>query len=144
MSLAQCAVLTRPLATFMDEVFLVETVRQRLRLRLQGLRLEESKCTSSEEDLVNMNLHILVGDAGWEVVLDGYELLSSDPERDDKWCPEFGLSFATCAPLIIATMCDSWRRLVLPHQNFTASVRCARWSRAFVEGAQQGGFLQFV
>ena len=103
----------------MDQASLVETVRRRLRLRLQGLQLADSKCTSSEEDLVEMNLHILGGEAGWEVVLENYDLLLSDPATDANWCPHFGLPFATCAPLLVASMCDSWRRLVLPYQNIT-------------------------
>ena len=120
----------------MDHVSLVETVRHRSRLRLQGLRLPESECTSSDQDLMKMNLHIVTGDAGWETVVHGYELLIADPTSDAKWCPEYEVEFSSCAPLLVGSMCDSWRRLVLPYQNVTSAILQVAVMDDFQEGIE--------
>ena len=106
----------------MDQVSLVETVRQRVRLRLQGLLLPHSTCRFSEADLTRMNLDILQGRAGWEVIDKSYQLLVVDPRSDPIWHPQYAVPYAPCVHLVLASMCDAWRRLVLPYENITYSV----------------------
>ena len=117
--LAQCVVLTRPLAAFMDRASLVDTVRHRFYLRVRGLN-PPSNCPYGEEELRSMNLDLLTGERGLEVVQQYYHLLLSEPESAD-WFPEFDLPYTKCILLIFTTMCDSWRRLVLPYQSITSS-----------------------
>ena len=102
----------------MDRVSLVETARHRLRLSLQDLKLENSKCKHSEADVVNMNLEILSGEAGWDVVMASYQLLLEEPDSP-AWHPHYNLPHHACVGMIFTTLCDSWRRLVLPYQNIT-------------------------
>ncbi|CAE7224835.1 unnamed protein product, partial [Symbiodinium sp. CCMP2456] len=117
--LAQCVLLTRPLSAFMDRASLVDTVRHRFYLRVRGLN-PPSKCPYGEDDLRSMNLGLLSGERGLEVVQQYYHLLLSEPESAD-WFPEFDLPYTRCILLIFTTMCDSWRRLVLPYQSITSA-----------------------
>ena len=106
----------------MDRVSLVETIRQRVRLRLEGLKLPQSTCPYSAGDLIRMNLEILQGAAGWDTIDQCYQLLISDPTSSPNWHPEYAVPFAPSVPLLIASMCDTWRRLVLPYQNITFGI----------------------
>ena len=116
--MSQCAVLTQPLAHFMDRISLVETIRQRVRLKTQGVQLGDSRCKYTESDLVQMNLQILSGEAGSDVIAAGYSLLLQPPEAA-VWYPEFNMPYHESVLALLASMCDSWRRLVLPYQTFT-------------------------
>ena len=107
----------------MDQVSFVETARHRLRLSLQNLKLENSKCKHSEADVVKMNLEILSGEAGWDVVMSSYQLLLQEPDSL-SWHPYYKLPYHDCVGMIFTTLCDSWRRLVLPYQNITYKTLC--------------------
>ena len=114
---AQCVVLTAPLAWYMDRASLVETVRHRVYLRVRGLD-PPSTCPHGEDDLRTLNLDLLTGVSGLDVVRQYYTLLTSEP-GSAAWHPDFDLPYQDCVLLIFSTVCDTWRRLVLPYQSFT-------------------------
>ena len=116
---AQCVIITAPLAGYMHYASLVETVRHRVYLRARGLN-PPSTCPYGEDELRAMNFNLLTGQRGWEVVHDYYSLLMSPP-GSPAWFPEFELPHTECVLLIFATMCDSWRRLVMPYQSLTST-----------------------
>ena len=119
--LAQCAILTKPLAAYMDHISLVETVRHRVRLRLQGLSFSDSKCQHSADELASMNLLVFTGQTGWDAVHQSYRLLLQDPSSDE-WHPHYRLNYQSCVQLMLTTVCDTWRRLILPYQCLTYNI----------------------
>ena len=106
-------VTTRPLSNFMDHVSYVETVRCRLRLRARGLELAGSKCQLTSDDLVGLNLKLMTGAAGRQVLAEYLEMLQCPP--DSAYWPAC-VSLQDMAPLLVIGLCDSFRRLVLPYQ----------------------------
>ncbi len=96
----------------MDHLSLVETVRDRLRLRLQGILPPNSSCKVTQEDFVMANMKILTGDAGLDCLHEYFNVLQMP--SDIIWSDDFGITEAECMPLVITAISDCWRRLVLP------------------------------
>ena len=112
--------MTRPLATYMDEISLVETIRHRLHLRDLGLKLEGSQCKATLENLLEKNLNVVSGKLGEMAVSDLFDILNS-PEDSDIWLQWLGsnrLKYNECFPLVVMALCQAWRRLVFPYQAF--------------------------
>ena len=107
--------LTRPLTRFMDRVSYVETVRQRLLLRRSGLTLRDSNIQETEPDLAELNLQLICGEAGIDVIKEFYNMLAESQLSDDMAL--WGVSLEECLNAIITGMSDSWRRLVLPFES---------------------------
>lgn len=110
--LAKAIVLTRPISNYIDHLSFVETVRGRLRLRLQGVLPPTSSCTVTEEEFLMANMNILTGDAGLDCLHEYFNVLQT--RSDFIWSEDFGITEAECMPLVITAISDCWRRLVLP------------------------------
>ena len=97
----------------MDEVSLIESIRIRMRLRRQGLQPSaKSKCTLTHADLIRMNKAVVTGERGLGVCSDIMALLRADPEGPE-WNGALEMNYAESAPLLLACLCDTWRRLHL-------------------------------
>ncbi|CAK8986134.1 unnamed protein product [Durusdinium trenchii] len=121
--LAKAAAVTRPLATYMDKVSFVESVRQRIYLRNQGLVLPRSKCTATVDELIAMNHEIISGKLGWQAVRELFEMLRA-PDGADCWLQWLGpvLQYQDCFQLILPAMCNAWRRCFLTKAHFGGSL----------------------
>ena len=114
----QTSVVALPLTRFMNHLSLVESIRVRVRQDLLGLeRLAGSKCPFHVEELIEMNYKVLTGVEGRRAVQDFCDLLLQPP-NSSKWCPFFGVSYVECAPLILQSMVDTLRRVVMPQQSW--------------------------
>lgn len=115
--LVKGVVLTQPLTDFMDLLSMIETQRIRARLRADGILPPTSKCSDlTDADLVDLNLQVATGDAGWEVIQAYYDMLQVPGHL--QWPCELGLQVSDCLDLIVTTMCDAFRRLVTPFAVF--------------------------
>ena len=74
---AKAVLLVKPLRTYMDEVSLAETLRLRMRLLRMGILPDTSTCDRNPERLVRLNLAILTGDRGLQVLCRFYAFLES-------------------------------------------------------------------
>lgn len=119
----------------MDRASLVETVRARLRLCRSGLRLDRSKCACDPDQLAQINLELVSGDAGRDCLRDFMKLFG-DGEKQ-QLLDTFGIPISECLTPVIRTVCDTWRRLVLPYQ-------CLPWQffRILNMGPEEG--LPFI
>lgn len=125
--------MTHPLTRYMDEISLVETVRHRFHLKSKGLSLSRSECSCEPADLQYLNGQFVLGHRAQDVVLAYGELLQAPP-NDPRWMPflSFGsLSFCACLSSIVKSMCDAWRRLLLPTQFMPwqlFKIACPDWT----------------
>lgn len=101
-----------PMATFMDRIAFVQTIRDRIYLKSKGLSLPDSKCDKSADDLVRLNLRLIDGSEALDMVVEYSELLEAHP--DSELIKPCGVTFAEMLPKVFTTMCDAFRRLVLP------------------------------
>eukprot|EP00439_Symbiodinium_sp_Y106_P065793 s1996_g10.t1 len=108
--------LYRPLTNFMDQVSYAETAQTRLRLKSIGLELPGSKCPSSRDEVIEVNLNILIGGAGQGAIAEYRKLLES-PATADNWFADLGVSKDDSLPLLLIGICEAWRRLVLPYSS---------------------------
>ena len=111
----QALLVTQPLSAYMDRVSWVETAQARARLKAQGLRLEQSRCAAGSRDVALMNLQLLSGEAGLEVVA-AYDELFRAHQDHDCWYRTLGVRKEDALNLLFLAVGDSWRRLVLPFQ----------------------------
>ena len=98
-----------PLASYMNFLAQVETVRDHVYMKGRGLNLPNSK--SEAANLAEMNWQILSGQKGHEVISEYSELLQLHP--NSELLEPFGLSFGLAFDKIFPTMADSFRRLCL-------------------------------
>ena len=113
---AKALVISRPLTNFMDQVSYAETAQTRLRLKSIGLELPGSKCPSSRDEVIEVNLNILIGGAGQGAIAEYRKLLES-PATADNWFADLGVSKDDSLPLLLIGICEAWRRLVLPYSS---------------------------
>ena len=109
-----------PLASFMDQVSLVETVRHRLSSKNLGLQLPGSKCQQGPDDLRSLNWKLLSGRQCLEIVLDYTTLLTAGEE-----CCVYastGIVYSDMFPLSIRAMCEAYRRLFPPGRMLMRSM----------------------
>ena len=124
---------TQPLTRYMDEISLVETVRHRFHLKSKGLSLSHSQCSCEPEDLQYLNSQFVLGNRARDVIFAYGELLQAPP-NDPRWMPFLsvdGLGFCTCLSSIVKSMCDAWRRLLLPTQFMPwqiFKIACPEWT----------------
>ena len=109
-----------PLTTFMDQVSFVESARARIYLRSKGLGLSKSKCTTTCDELRELNWKLLNGTQGYETVKEYSALLELHPESE--MLQPFDLSFADIFTNIFCAMCDTFRRLCLPSQKLKVAI----------------------
>ncbi len=118
--LCKARMISAPLAEYMDELSLLETCRDRLFLRAMKFNVK-SQGPTKPKDIVVMTLAFLTGEKGRKVVAGYAAMLKAKP--DDKiWLPWLAgpghLSFGRCCLMLIACVCDSWRRLVFRFDCF--------------------------
>ena len=113
--MAKAIVLTRPISNCMDHLSLLETVRIRTRLRLQGILSEQSKCTMMPDQFISENMRVLTGDCGLGVLHDFFNILQAPEEL--TFSEDLQLDQDECLPIVIMAMSDAWRRLVLPYSG---------------------------
>ncbi|CAK9011713.1 HMG box domain-containing protein [Durusdinium trenchii] len=104
-----------PLATFMDEVSLCETARNRFILLEKGLSLSSSRCTVSADKIQLMNWELVSGAKSANVISDYSSILTAPPSSDIT--KPFAMSLADYFTPVLATMCDAYLRLKCPSQR---------------------------
>ena len=100
----------------MDEVSLAETTRLRLRQLRLGVLSGKGRCDRDPDKLVQLNLSIITGDRGLQVCSEFVEMLKADP-NGNVWHGEVQMRYTECAPKLLMSMCDSWRRLHLMYKG---------------------------
>jgi hypothetical protein len=78
--------IARPLANYMDFVSLLETRRDRLHLKLSGIKLEDSHADTTPDDIATTNADILTGRAGMQVIYEYTDLLAEPPDSEAWSC----------------------------------------------------------
>lgn len=104
-----------PLTTFMDLVSFVETARNRICLKSKGVQLANSMCTTTCDELRQLNWRLLNGDRGYETVAEYSAILEAHPQSE--LLEPFGLTFSDMFPNVFAAMCDTYRRICLPSEQ---------------------------
>ena len=112
---ARLLIITKPLSDYMDQASLLETIRIRLRMRRHGLRLEASKCQHSALEFAKMNVKMLMGGDAWDVISKALNLLTT--RQSEELHSAFGINVQDSMTPLIVSICDCWRRLVLPFQR---------------------------
>ena len=110
--MAGAVVLTRPISNYMDQLSFLETIRDRVRIQMQGISPDTRSCQPTPDELIEKNARLFTGRAGLDVLHEYFNLLQLP--GDMLWSPELGLDQDECLPIVIMAMSDCWRRLVSP------------------------------
>ena len=112
--------MTRPITNYMNDLSFLETVRQRTRLRFQGILPQSSQCQTTPDEFFAKQAHVLTGKAGEDVLHQYFNILQLPAEL--LWSPHLGLEQNECLPIVLMAMTDAWRRLVLPFHGLPWSI----------------------
>ena len=99
----------------MDLLSFADTVRSRIKLKSKGLRLSDTECTMTPQDLIRLNRKLLTGEAAREIICD-FQCMLDAAESDDVWYASLGVRKPECITMLLIGIADTWRRLVLPSQ----------------------------
>ena len=109
----------------MDHISYVETARDRCALRALGLTLANSHSTLAPGDVVELTRQVFCGQAGEKVLQEFSKLLVAGP-GEECWLPPTGFrthaTFQDTAVLVMITLRESWKRLVLVRQRCPSSM----------------------